>query len=183
MALELLKVPDIKDRIHRCYMLFPTIEHMVTAPNGWWYTNVLQRYWTIIYIVAVLFSYLPFSIQAFLVYIYFYLFSVKGIFHGTTLKYLRPSILSKIVFLADEEMERIRDLDYDHVEKNKKILKIYYGATDGWTPIEYVRRLKQKIPDIDAEIDLCEYAHAFVLRSSVHVGKLTAGWILENPIN
>lgn len=183
MILELLKIPDIKDRIHHCYMMFPTIEHMSTSPNGWWYTNVLQPYWTIIYYLVLLLSYTPMSFKAFLISIYFYLFSVPNCLIGTTLKYIRPTILSKIVFLADEEMDRVVDADYEHIEKHKKMLTFYYGATDGWTPVSYVKSLRQKIPDIDAHLCVCGYAHAFVLRSSFSVGQLVSNWIVGNRAN
>lgn len=85
--------------------------------------------------------------------------------------------------MADEEMDRVIEADYEHIGKHKEMLTFYYGATDGWTPVSYVKRLREKIPEIDAQLCVCGYAHAFVLRSSVSVGTLVANWILENRVN
>lgn len=180
VALELLKVPDINSRIHKCYMLFPTFERMAESPNGWIYTKLFQRGWPLIFYLPIIFSYLPTILRVCFIYLYFFIFSIPSYFVGTALKYIRPPVIRKIVFLADEEMERVVEADYDHIERNKNRLKLYYGATDGWTPIHYCKQLKERIADIDAQVDVNGYAHAFVLRSSVEMGKLVAGWIAEN---
>lgn len=179
MTLELLKIPAIHQRIKKCYLLFPTIEYMGISPNGCLYRKWIQKYWTIIYWLSVLLSYLPTVIPAFLIYLYFYFVSIPNQFIGTTMKHVCPSILSKIVYLADEEMERVQAPDYELINENKHLLKFYYGSTDGWTPVEYCNRLKANVPDIDAQIDIYNISHAFVLRSSVEMGKLVANWILE----
>lgn len=84
--------------------------------------------------------------------------------------------------MANDEMKRVCEADYDHIEQNKNILKFYYGATDGWTPVKYCQQLKEKVPNIDAQIDIYQFSHAFVLRSSIEMGKLVGGWILQNKI-
>lgn len=124
-------------------------------------------------------SHLPTIIPVCLVYLYFFVFSIPNQLIGTTLKYIRPTILSKIVFLADEEMERVQAPDYEHIKENVKLLKFYYGSTDGWTPVDHFRRLIENVPGVDAQVDIHEIAHAFVLRSSVEMGNIVAGWIQE----
>lgn len=183
MSLELLKVPDISKRIHHCYMLFPTIEHMADTPSGWMYTKLLQPTWPVLYYFALIFSYFPTIAHVLVLHAIFYFWVIPKKFTGLSLKYIRPSILTKIVFLADEEMERVIEPDYLHIEQNKKRLTFYYGASDGWTPIEFCKRLKQNIPDINAEVDVHHYSHAFVLRSSIEMGQLVASWMLKNRVN
>lgn len=34
VALELLKIPEIEEQIVKCFMLFPTIEHIGDSPNA-----------------------------------------------------------------------------------------------------------------------------------------------------
>lgn len=180
MILELLKIPDIKSRIHRGYLLFPAIEHMRTSPNGWIYRNVVQRFWMLLNLIITIFSKLPVIAQLMFIYLYFFVMNIPNHFVGTALKYSRPSILRKIVYLADEEMDRIVEPDYTVLEDNANILKLYYGASDGWAPVKYCHRLKERVAGLDAQVDIYRYAHAFVLRSSTEMGRLVGQWILEN---
>lgn len=183
IALELLKVDDISERIHQCYCLFPTIEHMADSPNGRLYIRCIRRFWWLIYVCAVLFARCPTILHVFVLKVYFYFSSIPNHCMGTTLKYIRPSILKKIVFMANQEMDLIREVDYDNIGRNKHRIKFYYGATDGWTPLTYYRRLKERIPDVDASIDNHQINHAFVLRSSVEMGNIVAEWISMKRVN
>lgn len=180
MVLQLLKLPEIKPKIHHAYLLFPTIEHMRETPNGWIYTNIVQRFWFILSLIITIFSKLPLVAQVLVINIYFFVMNIPRHFTGTALKYSRPSVLQKIVYLADEEMERVVEPDYEVLKENQHILKLYYGTTDGWTPVNYCHRLQERINGLDAEVDIYKFAHAFVLRSSVEMGKLVGGWILRN---
>lgn len=180
MVLELLKIPEIKSQIHHAYLLFPTIEYMRASPNGWLYTNFVQRFWFILRLIIAIYSKLPTIIQILIIYMYFFVMNIPRFFIGTALKYSRPSVLQKIVYLADEEMERVVEPDYDVLEQNERILKLYYGTTDGWAPVKYCHRLQERIKGLDAELDIYQFSHAFVLRSSIEMGKLVGGWILRN---
>lgn len=79
-------------------------------------------------------------------------------------------------------MKRVREADVATIEANKKRLKLFYGATDGWTPGKYLVQLKERIPDLDAEMDTCGIRHAFVLQNSVKMGQMVAGWIEERRV-
>lgn len=90
--------------------------------------------------------------------------------------------MEKVLYLAIEEMKRVVELDAETLEtlrNNHQILKIYYGASDGWTPHKYFHQLKEKIPELDAEIDTRKFEHAFVIKSSEEVGRLVAEWIMN----
>lgn len=180
MLLELLKIPDIKDRIHHGYLLFPAIEHMRDSPNGWIYTHVVQRFWMLLAFIINVFAKLPQFAQIMIIYMYFFVMSIPKHFVGTALKYSRPSVLHKIVYLADEEMKQVIEPDYEVLKANVHRLKLYYGSSDGWSPVSYCHRLCDKVPGLDASVDIYKYAHAFVLRSSVEMGKLVGGWISQN---
>lgn len=94
------------------------------------------------------------------------------------LMYIRPSVLSKIVYLADDEMKIVTEPEYGLIEKNQHRLTFFYSITDGWTPMNY-ERLISRIPNIKAQIT-DKYDHAFVLRSSTNMGALVAEWIQQN---
>lgn len=95
--------------------------------------------------------------------------------------YIRPSVISKIVCMADDEMDKVNAPDYGLIEKNKHRLTFFYSTTDGWTPITYYERLIEKIPNVNAQVS-DKFDHAFVLRTSYDMGALLAKWIQQNHI-
>lgn len=85
--------------------------------------------------------------------------------------------MDKVIFLARKEMKQVKELDVELIKENVKLLKFYYGSSDGWAPKKYFYQLKERIPEVDAEIDQNNIGHAFVLRSSDEMGRKTADWI------
>lgn len=183
MIVEMLKrEPTFRNRIQHSYLLFPTIERMAVSYNGFFFTKIFQPFWFLLRFIVIIFAKFPTFVQTFILSIYFWLSSIPRFFLGTALKYSRLSIMDKVLFLADEEMKRVVELDtetLDTLRSNHQILKLYYGASDGWTPTKYCHQLKEKVPELDLEIDNYKIEHAFVLRSSVAVGKLVAEWIMN----
>lgn len=182
MVLQLLKDENIKKRIQKCYLLFPTIERMVESTNGWLFTNFALRVYIVLAFLITFFARLPEIVRIFCLHIYFWLFSIPKHFIGTGLKYSKPSVLEKVIFLAKDEMAKVRDLDKDVVRENINLLKFYYGSRDGWAPVKYYKDLKRDIPNVDATVDTHNIEHAFVLRSSTKMGALVANWIMENKL-
>lgn len=182
MVLELLKIPDIRAKVHQSYLLFPTIERMSETFPGHILTRFIFPFWFFLRLFIMLFNAFPLMIRAFLISVYFTLVSIPRQYVGTTIKYLRLSILENIIFLADDELKRVRQIDLVTIASNKDRLKLYYGATDGWTPAKYLVELKQQIPGLDAEMDIYGIRHAFVLMNSVKMGHLVSGWIEERRI-
>lgn len=178
MNLELLKIPEIKSKVIKSYMLFPTVERMATSPNGKFFTTFFPWMTKLAIFVYTLFVLLPKKFRIFIIYLYFTLFRIEKHFIGTALKYTQPHIVQKVLHLAVDEMEKVLELDVDLIKENLNVLKFYYGASDGWTPVQYYYDLKQKIPEVDA--DLCQrgIAHAFVLRSGPEMGYMVGDWIL-----
>lgn len=167
MILQLLENERIRSRVQKCYMLFPTVERMMESPNGWVFTKIAMPLYSVFgYIFFTFFSALPVWLRLFLIQIYFLIFSIPRHFLGTALKYSKPSVAEKVVFLADDEMARVRGLQREIVEQNLDILKFYYGTTDGWVPVSYYEQLKKDFPKVDAQLDTQKIAHAFVLRHS-----------------
>lgn len=167
MILQLLENERIRSRIQKCYMLFPTVERMMESPNGWVFTKVAMPLYSVFgYIFFSFFNFLPVWLRLMLIQIYFLIFSIPRQFLGTALKYSKPSVAEKVVFLADDEMARVRGIQREIVEQNLDLLKFYYGTTDGWVPISYYDQLKKDYPKVDAQLDTKKIDHAFVLRHS-----------------
>ena len=180
MILELLKRPQIKERVQKCYLLFPTVERMAVTSNGWWFTKIASPFYFVMRWFLAVFLMLPVFVQTFLIYMYFLIFSIPETFLGTALKYANPNVMERVVFLARDEMKRVDTLDVDVIKENVDLLKFYYGTTDGWVPVSYYHEIKQKVPGIDAELDDKKIDHAFVLRSSNEMGRVVAKWIKNN---
>lgn len=178
MILELLKIPEIKNRVVKSYMLFPTVERMAESPNGKFFTTFFPWMTKIAVFVYTLFAMLPKKFRIFIIFLYFSIFRIDKHFIGTALKYTQPHIVEKVIHLAVDEMHKVLELDTDHIRSNQKLLKFYYGSSDGWTPVKYYYELKEKIPEIDAELCNRGIAHAFVLRSGREMGYIVADWIL-----
>ncbi|EDW69380.1 lipid droplet-associated hydrolase [Drosophila virilis] len=181
MILQLLKEQEIRDRIKKCYMLFPTVERMMESPNGWLFTKVVMPLYSVFgYVFFKLFNWLPVWIRIFLIQIYFLIFAIPNHYIGTALKYTKPSVAEKVVFLADDEMGRVRGLQRDLVEEHLHLLKFYYGTTDGWVPVSYYNQLKLDFPQVDAQLDSKGIAHAFVLRHSKPMASIVSKMIQQN---
>lgn len=44
MILNMLKDDIIAKKITKCYLLFPTIEHLATTTNGWIFTKIVSSF-------------------------------------------------------------------------------------------------------------------------------------------
>lgn len=182
MTLELLKLPDIKARVAHSYLLFPTIERMADTVPGRMLTQGILPYWWLLSWAIRLFNALPTLLATLLVSVYFWLVGIPLTFVGTTLKYLRLSILSQILHLAADEMHVVKEADVQTLRENVDRLKLYYGATDGWTPAGYCEELKRRVPGLDAVVDERGIRHAFVLKRSEEMGRLVADWVTERRV-
>ncbi|XP_034941822.1 lipid droplet-associated hydrolase [Chelonus insularis] len=183
MILQLLKDPEFASRVVKCYLLFPTVERMAETPNGKFLTNVVLRIAKVLVFLAWIFSFFPSLLQVFLIQIF-------GIFLGITREsvkpvqqLLHPSVLERVFRLANDEMKRVKEIDHEAVVKHNDKLWFYYGATDRWTPHNYYRELKEKYPNINAQLCQLGFRHAFVLTHSKEVGHMVGDLIQENIAN
>ena len=183
LAMQMLKIPEMRARIQHCYFLFPTLERMVESSNGYYFTKFFSPIFFIIRFLINLFALFPVFLKTIIISIYFYLSNIPNYFIGTGLKYSRPQVIEKVWFMALDEMVKVRDLDVDTLTKNKAILKFYYGRNDGWVPTQYYYDLVDRIPDVDAELCSRNLAHAFVLRTPIDMGSMAGEWVLKNRLS
>lgn len=179
LALELLKIPDISDRVQHCYMLFPTIERMVNTKNGFILTRIVKPFYFLVQWFYHCFALLPTVVKVWIIYAYFVVSRTPKHFLGTGLKYTNPAVVHKVWTMALDEMEKVRELDVENIKANKHRLKFYYGTTDGWVPVKFYRDLMEAVPDVDAELCTRKYEHAFVLASASQMGFMVGEWILK----
>lgn len=182
MSIELLKFEDINRRIQHAYFLFPTFEYMADTPNGKLLTNFLGFQYRLVDGLAKMLTYIPTVVLAAFITVFMWCRSMPLEFLDSMLMHFRPSVLSKVVFLAADEMQTVLAPDYKTIEENKQRLSFIYSANDKWAPITYYERLIARIPDIDAQLT-DEFTHAFVLKSSHDMAGSLAGRILERARN
>lgn len=180
MVLQLLQKDAIRKRIKKCYLLFPTIERMIESPNGWTFTKIGLPLYSVFGFLIALLNRLPKLLLILLVQIYFWFSSIPSHHLNTVLGYIKATVTEKVVFLAEDEMARVRGLQKDIIRDNLPLLKLYYGTTDGWVPVKYYNQLREQFPDIDAQLDTKKIDHSFVLRSSKQMGGIIADMIVEN---
>lgn len=90
---------------------------------------------------------------------------------------INPRVLKKVFFMAYEEMVEVRERDDVTIKANIKKIKFLYGIKDNWAPLSYYNKLKQDIPEADAEES--SFDHSFVLKLSRDVGNVVATWFKE----
>ena len=81
-----------------------------------------------------------------------------------------------------DEMDKVRELDVEHLKRNINRVKLYYGTTDGWVPTSYYHEIRKTIPDINAELCSKNIAHSFVLNSGPLMGKMVAEWVKDKQL-
>lgn len=152
---------------------------MAETTNGKLLVNYVRPILKLVFFLAWIFMMLPTFLQNFMLLAYSYIRDVDVKHKETIHDIVNPDILKKVFFMAYEEMDLVRERNRRIIEENIKRIRFYYGATDGWAPVKYYENLKRDIPDVDAELCVRNFNHAFVLRMSVPVAQMVSNWIIE----
>lgn len=94
-----------------------------------------------------------------------------------SLEYTNPRVIDRIWFMALDEMQKIKDLDVEHVRANVHRLKLYYAVKDDWVNTKFYYQIKERIPEIDAKLCSRGFEHAFVLKSGPESAIMVGEWI------
>lgn len=95
------------------------------------------------------------------------------------LQLIEPEVLKRVLLMGKEEMQQVREINHAMISKYGDKLWLYYGATDGWTPVRYYDRLKSKYPKLEAQVCKRGFRHAFVLSHDKEVGHMVGDLINE----
>ncbi|KAH3740223.1 lipid droplet-associated hydrolase-like [Dreissena polymorpha] len=174
----ILKILDqLEHSVLRCFLLFPTIERMASSPNGKVYTPALKYLrWLARWMVLAI-SLLPERTKAWLINFHFSGEEVPPCAMSATLSFIQPFSVSNSLFMANEEMQAVDQLDTRLVEKNLNLLSFYFGSTDRWCPLQYASELKALFPTGD--IRMCErgYSHAYLIDASPQMADIVYEWV------
>lgn len=139
----------------------------------------MSKRFRFIYKLLKFINWVPEIVRKSIIHVVFLIRSMPRELAEFALMYIRPSVISKIIYMADDEMEKVHEPNYALMEKNKERLTFYYSTTDGWAPVTHYERLVSRIPGVKAQIT-DKFDHSFVIKSSYEMGALLGEWIQEN---
>lgn len=176
VTVELLKIPELRKRITKCFLLFPTLEHMKETPSGKFLHPMFTVYlFSTIVFLSWIFTLFPVPFSNWLLKIVFMMkghSSVDKTFLNATFRLIQPLCLRNVFGLAHDEMLKIVDLDKDVIAECKDKFKVYFGAEDGWAPLTYQDRLREAVPGIDSSTLDRRFRHDFVLDTSEELAQI-----------
>lgn len=179
ICLDLLKIlPKFSDQVVQCYLMFPTIEHIADSRKGRM-VPTFNRYFFLFRIFYNSFNLLPRSWKIPLVRYFMRRDGMDEEFLAPSLEYTNPRVIDRIWFMALDEMEKIKDLDVEHVKANVHRLRLYYAVKDNWVNTKFYYEIIKRVPGIKAELCSRGFEHAFVLNSGPESAKMISEWINE----
>ncbi|XP_014260627.1 lipid droplet-associated hydrolase [Cimex lectularius] len=183
VVVELLKDEQINEQITQAHLLFPTLEHFDDTHNAWLLKNVTLRILFILNFVSWLLYKLPYHIRFCLVRTVYFLrlnFSMPTCAIHGIVKLISPQVIKQAIFLAHDEMLRIKDLDHDVYETNKNKIWIYYGQKDGWTEPHHFENMRLHHPEVNAQMLDSKFAHIFTFQTNYEMAEVLCRVIKSN---
>lgn len=181
--LEILKHrSDIKQQIVKCYLLCPGIDRLASTKNYWLVYLTLMTPSSLFIWVLHMFHIMPYSFKALVIGIGLWALSIPQDNLHDTIDFLRPSIVKKLMLIGRQEMEQVGELDIEHIKKNKRLLTIFYGSKDGWTPYKFYNELMKKVPDLDAQWSVSDIGHNFMINDHAFISYIVSDKIRMNRV-
>ncbi|CAH2102235.1 unnamed protein product [Euphydryas editha] len=170
------KNDHLMDRVLSINLLFPTLQRMAESKNGKYITNFLRKmHWFVLFLCNFLYLFPTFAIGL-IINLYLTIKSLPYNLCDAILKMVNPSVVEKILFMAYDEMDTVKKLNEEGIDKIKHLTNVIYGKRDNWAPLEYMDDLKKYKPSIKMT-EAHDVEHAFVLRSSEFVADMVANFI------
>lgn len=176
MIIELChKNKKIIQRLSSVNLLFPTIHKMVQSRNGWIVDNIYRRVWFLILLLCMFVNFLPRFIIKYVIKLYLSIQSIPYTYIDIIYKLIHPEVIEKVLFLAFNEMDTVKALNVQGIEKIQHMTNVIYGFNDNWAPPEYMDELKIFEPHL--QLQGVNVDHAFVLRSSEKIANMVSDFI------
>ncbi|GAA5933664.1 hypothetical protein JCM3775_003766 [Rhodotorula graminis] len=188
IGLQMLKA--LPQQISSLHALFPTLSHMALTPNGRRLSPLFSS-WALrpVFLSTSALSYLP---RALLSRIVALMTGQSGAgAQVTTALVGSPESVVAALTMAREELERVRDVDVDALERYGDRMWVYWAAegVDGWVTEEAVREIDDVLERVAGEEGRARrqrcsegMPHAFVLNEAhtTSLARKCAGWIVED---
>jgi hypothetical protein len=168
------------DKILRGVLLFPTLLHIGSTPNGVRLTPVFDYLRTPLWIAMHAIVQLPLFLQRWVLRMGAGSSADEdGV--SSLMSIVHPDVLANALLMAKHEMREIGALDREHFARIASKLVLYFGSSDGWVADNHASMFESDFPA--AQVVRCTegHGHAFVLNraSSLRLGALVAQWALQ----
>ncbi|KAI9496891.1 hypothetical protein BDB00DRAFT_807703 [Zychaea mexicana] len=178
IAVEVLKKRH-SQRIHRVVTLFPTIREIGLTPNGITFTKLFSYLpISVISTSATLLSYMSAPLLERLVML---LTGQQGpCAQVTAHRLLKGSVVKNCLYMAQQEMQHVGELDLDFYNAHADKFVIYYSRNDKWAPLDHYEYMKQRFPEHE-HLYLCQQdiPHSFSLepKNSSYMANKVVSWL------
>lgn len=176
MILKLLENLN-PQQVLRCFMLFPTIERMAISPKGQVATPMLKYLRWMGTIIVQCLSYLSPHLQYRMILWYFRNMTVPDCIYNASMSLFDPFCVSNVMYMANIEMQAVKQLDTGLIQKHLPKLSFYYGSDDHWCPKTYYYEFVEKFPHADTRLCTDDHDHAFVLEGSQQMADILSSWV------
>lgn len=179
LILQLLQANEnVSMRVSSINLLFPTLQEMANTKNGRFLNTFIRNFHKLFLFLFHLAYLLPDSIKAFIVKIYLNYNSLPLHYSKCINTFLNPRVGEKVLFLAYDEMDTVKSLNIEVIDKMKHLINIIYSDKDNWAPISYMEDLQKYRPQI--QMQEVHIDHAFVFKSSERVAEMVTQFINKN---
>ncbi|CAG8524732.1 438_t:CDS:2 [Acaulospora morrowiae] len=159
------------------YSLFPTLQHMRKTPNGVMLNFLFgesQRNLASSFIQSIRYLLAP---RIFKFVVKLCTFQSEPQLSVTAEKLLHGPIVKNALYMANTEMETVKELDEEIYRQHLEKFVFYFAAGDNWAPLSHYNDMLKRFPD--GNIILCDqgFPHAFVIGHGEKMGIRVASWI------
>ncbi|KAF6200196.1 hypothetical protein GE061_006498 [Apolygus lucorum] len=182
ICVELMKDESIDRRVEQVHLMMPCLEHIGETRNGYWFQRAGVKIFPWLRTFAAVLNYIPVAIQLFVLKI---LSTIRfrsttvdvDVLHGV-IKLSNTAVVGQAVYLAKDEMVKVKERDDDVLERIGTKTFAYYSQKDGWSPLEHYENLRKRHRNIRAVVVNRSVEHAFMVHHSALMAEEVAFNIL-----
>lgn len=176
MVSEIMLNDDkVTERVLTAHLLFPTLQKLAESRNGIFVNSILRRLHIVLMSCLAVVDLLPEYAKLWFIGLYCRFYSLPKHHIRRIRMFINPNIVEQVLFLAYDEMDTVKSLNVNALDKIKHVTNILYSVDDGWVPMYYMDDLKHFQPEL--YMTAVNIDHAFVLKSSEKVAKIVTEWI------
>lgn len=176
VILELLeKNEKICERVLSVNLLFPTVQRLAESKSGLFMNNYIRKAHSLLMVLVMLLYLIPESIIRILAKMALKTLQIPQHFDTSLTKFFKPKVIEKVLFLAYNEMDNVKALNVNGIEKIKDRTNVLYGTTDHWVPLHCMEDMRRFQPEIS--LQKVDVEHGFVLKSSEIIAEFVSQFV------
>lgn len=169
--------PDLMERVNTVHLLFPVVQNLSKTRGGFFFDKIVRYLHSIVLLFLTILMYFP-SVYIFFINIFLKLKSAPLFLTKALAKLLNPKVFENVLLLTYDELDLIVDLNVEALNLIKHFTYVIYAEYDVYAPLCYMDDFKQFLPDI--KLKKMNVDHAFVLKSSEHIGEIVSNNLVKS---